>query len=536
MNIVEQYDANNTYYSLEVVATKAVQGMRFETVDNAIYKTKVDFGDGVTKNGTGVVGSSSSVGTSTKNYSEAYTGKIRISNNPKKVKKIVLDFGIDGSSADPDFLNVKNVVLAPDILDHFNEAEYFYFSHYCYGSVNTALQGKVTGEWSGICGNNLKSLELVNCDYPLSDPTFNMNLMPKDSVLEVLKLGSGYSVASSYVSVSGDLENIPSTCKVVYLGGDRPGTSNNVAGIIPNWVEEFSRIGRNTIYGNVSDFSPNLRYINVQGSNTLSGNLSNMPFLKYINISGNNTVGGNLNNILNVEQCILSGQNIVSGSIPNFPNCNYLSVSGNNSLSGSVPSIASLTLMFAIHGNNTIEGALNLPNISLVSISGQNKIASLNLPKVTSVIISGQNIISGDLSAQINQSATNIQITGQNLLSSVSNVFPDATTFIVTGKNLLTGNILDKCPKATSIQIGGENTITYTTRTFPSTMSVLEITGKAALTQQMVDRLLSDLNRDVSIWNGSKKITIKGNSEPPSSDSLSARNSLVLKGVTISTN
>ncbi|WP_374444271.1 hypothetical protein [Epilithonimonas sp.] len=528
MNIVEQYDANNTYYSINIpestqFGTGSYNNIYFGSVDDSIYKTKFSFTDGVSldasKRNNVVV---------FREFSPLFNGKLKIYNNPKKIKEIMLNIGISNYAQ---LGQVKNMEIDSAILDYFSECESFYFYHYCYSNTNTDIfKGKVTGEWATKCGSKLKKFEIGCADYPLTDATFNLNLIPSNSALEVLKPN-----IQSFIIVSGDLSHIPNTCKVVYLGSDKNNSTNSVSGAIPNWIEEFSRPGKNTISGNIAAFSPNLRFLHVEGSNTIGGNLANFPFLTTINVFGNNTIGGNLINVINATTITITGSNNITGVIPNFPNCKSFYISGNNELSGTIPVLQSMS-DFSLSGKNTISGKLDMPNALSVTLHGQNQVSSLNLPKVTSVIISGQNIISGDLSAQINQSATNIQITGQNLISSVSNVFPDATIFIVTGKNLLTGNILDKCPKATNIQIGGENTITYTTRTFPSTMSVLEITGKAALTQQMVDRLLSDLNRDVSIWNGSKKITIKGNSEPPSSDSLSARNSLVLKGVTISTN
>jgi len=534
MNLVEKYDANNSYYPLEVIANKAVQGIRFETIDNNIYKTKVDFGDGTLRNGSGVVGSASFVGTSTKNYLDSYTGKIKIYNNPKQVRKIVLDFGIDGSSADPNFLNVKNSILTPDILDYFNETEYFYFSHYCYGSTHNALQGKVTGEWAGKCGNKLKSLELVNCDYPLSNPTFNLNIIPKNSILEVLKVGSGYSVANNYISVSGDLANIPSTCKVVWLGGDRLGTSNSITGTIPNWVEEFQRLGNNTISGSVLNLNSNMRYLNLQGNNTLKDSLDSFPFMNYFYLSGNNTISGNLINLINSGTIFISGNNTVSGSIPNLTKCTNLRISGNNHISGPVPTLDTIT-QFSISGNNELSDVLDLPNATNVTVSGQNILSDINLPKAIGVVIQGNNTISGDLYKKVNSEAINIQISGFNTISSISGVFTNVIQINLTGNNILTDNILSNFPNATNIQIGGNNTIVYAGKTFPPAMNSIDITGKAALKTDMVNQLLKDLNQ--TTWTGNnKRIIIKGNSQPPSPDVIEIIQSLVSKGISVSTN
>lgn len=528
MNVVEQYDTNNLYYPMNVENCKSLSGISFGTANDAIYKTKLDYGDGSSVNATTI--------TATKTYPDYFTGKIKIYNNRLKVININLNIGTSGGTADPGYLDSKNIELTPAILDYFPNTERFYFNHYAHNMSNANLKGKVTGEWASKCGNKLKSLQLVNCDYPDSNATFELSLIPSDSVLETLYLGFASINTSNKIVVNGNLANLPHTCKIVNLGGDKTGTTNKVSGIIPSWVEEFSRLGRNNISGNITDLSPNLRYLRVDGDNEISGILPSFPFLTYLVLTGNNNVKGYLNGV-NKAITILSitGMNEVSGTIPNFIECTNLTITGNNFLSGEVPVLAKIN-SFNLGGNNTIGGHLNLPNAGSVTVGGQNTISSLNLPKSTGIIISGQNTVHGDLFTQISSNTANIQILGQNTISRISGIFSSATQVNIIGQNSLTEDVLSKFPNASNIQIGGNNTMVYATKTFPSSMSNIDITGKAALTTAMVDQLFIDLNTYVTTWTGSKRITVKGYSQPPSSASASARANLLNKSVQIITN
>ncbi|MFC4686311.1 hypothetical protein ACFO4P_05090 [Epilithonimonas pallida] len=533
MNVIEQYDANNVYYPISVNNCTQIQKLYFGTIDENIYKSKSDWGDGTSNN---VISTSNY---SAKNYSNNYTGKIKIYSNPKKVKEIIFDLGISNLGTETNPLGyIKNVDLTPDILDFFPNCEKLLFNHYCYGSGDLSFQGKVIGEWATKCGNKLKNLELRNNDYPQSNPTFDLNLIPSNSVLESLYLGSGYAVNNSFVNVSGSLNNLPSSCKIIYLGNDKTGTTNSVSGNISPSVEELSRLGRNTISGNINTFSSNFRYLYLLGSNTVSGVLPSFPYLTYINLGGNNTISGNLINISTAGTISITGMNTISGNIPNLPNTTLLTINGSNNLTGSVPVLNSIT-QFTVNGNNTLNGVLNLPNATLITVGGQNTITALNLPKSNGVVISGQNKITGDLFTQINSATSNIQIGGENTISSISGVFSNCSTFSIGGQNTISGDILSKCPNANSIVIAGNNTMNaYNSKTYPSNMGTLDITGLATLSSTMVDQILIDLARDVTNWSGSKRITLKGNCQPPSSASAAARANLTSapKNVTLLTN
>jgi|GEM_PF-2705655 len=529
MNVIEQYDANNNYYPIFCNDSSQLAGVVFGTVDNNIYKTKVDWGDSTTSNqtkGTGI----------TKNYSPNYTGRIKVYNNRLKVTNLLFRLLITPI----DSVVSKNLDIDSSILDYFPNTETIEFNHYAYNSVDPKLKGKVTGEWASKCGNKLKILNLGACDYPSTNATFNFSLIPANSVLQELYLGNLYNVPNAQVIISGSVSNLPATCKIAHLGGDRSSTSNTVSGVIPNTVEEFSRIGRNTISGNIANLNPNLIELNVQGSNTLTGMLVQFSKCLSFQVSGNNTISGNLSNLSSVTNTIsIAGQNTISGSIPANLVCSRLVISGLSNLTGNIPVLSSITNEFNIQGGNTLTGVVNLPNCTSVTLGGQNTVSSLNLPKVLNISIVGQNKVSGDLYSQVNPLLSgSLIIGGQNTVSSISGIFTKATIVNITGNNTISGDFLNKFPVAVVMFIIGNNTVNaYTSRSYSGLiMQGINIQGLATLTTAMVDQIFIDLARDVTTWAGGRIIILKGNCQPPSSDSLAARNSLVLKGVTISTN
>lgn len=533
MNIIEQYDANNVYYPINCVDSNNLVNVTFVSFDDNIYKTKIDCGDGTSVN------ASSSASMYNKNYLTLFNGKIKIYNNPLKIKQVNINLGISNYTVDNPTGVIKNYEINPNILDYFLNCERLFFNHYCYGSNNTSIwKGKVTGEWAVKCGNKLKSLDLRNCDYPNSDPTFNLDLIPSDSVLEYLNLGNGFIVNNGLVTISGSLNNLPSSCKVALLATDKTGTNNTITGVLPNQIEEFERRGRNTITGNLNDVTSELRHLRIEGLNTLSGSL-NFPQLTYLYVTGNNTITGNISNLNpNITYLLIVGNNTISGNIPgNYQNLGSLNISGSNTLTGIFPVLNGL-LNCTITGMNTLTGMLNLPNVTAINIGGNNTISNLNLPEINSLTLGGQNTVSGDLTGKINPNIKSLTVSGNNTISSISGSFNSLLSFYVSGNNALTGNILSKIPNAQSITLSGQNTVNaYSTKSYPSTMNNIDLTGQAALTSAMVDQIFIDLDRDTITWNGVKRITIKGNSQPPSSASLAARSNLITnKGVTIITN
>ncbi|SHK28174.1 hypothetical protein [Epilithonimonas mollis] len=203
MNAVEQYEANNVYFPMNLDNCSNLAGLLFSTINTSIYKTKIDWGDGSTTEGTT---------NSSKIFSPSFTGKMKIYGNRLKINNIRFSLGISSYTNDFPTGSIKNIELTPIILDFFPNTEYLYFLHYCYGNTDSnVFKGKVTGEWAVKCGSKLKNLELTACDYPNSNSTFNFDLIPIDSVLEVLKLGDNYTSGSSTVIVSGNISNLPST-------------------------------------------------------------------------------------------------------------------------------------------------------------------------------------------------------------------------------------------------------------------------------------------------------------------------------------
>ncbi|WP_312769268.1 hypothetical protein [Epilithonimonas sp.] len=498
MNIVEQYEAHNSYYAIDCIDSthfgNGNNGPYFLSFDDAIYKTKFSFTDGVSINGT----KGSYV---VRNFNPLFNGKIKIFNNPKKIKEISINIGLSNYNEQTQTGTVRNLAIDSNILDYFTECESFYLVHYCYGSNNTDIyKGKITGEWATKCGDKLKKLDLHQVDYPLTTASFNLNLLPSNSVLEYLRTGQlATNTGNSYLNVSGDLSYIPTSCKIINLGGDRPNTTNNITGAIPVWVEEFSRLGRNTIGQNLSTLNPYIRHLSLQGSNVLSGSIPPIwtNSLNYLKILGKNTI---------------------SGTIPDLSLCSTIHIEGNNTLSGNIPVLQACKEL-TIRGNNNMSGSIDIDTY---------------LPSIDTLIIGGNNTIAGVI--KTTDKKFTVAITGNNTISAIG-FLPNCTSFTISGKNTLTGNIFSLIPSATTINITGNNTLNgYSSQSFKANMSYVNIAGRAVLTQSMVDQLLTDLAATSWLSNGTKVISIKGSCAAPSSAGLAKIEVLREKGVVVAVN
>lgn len=472
MNPIQQFNELNQQFSLDFTEGTRQGSIGLEFTNNSIYKAKANFVDGSVSNSiTNTFNGQSSAVNST--YNTVQYGHTRIFCNKAQITGLSIDLGISASTNDPS--NARNIIIDSKFLKQFPRLKKFYFRHYAYNNSYTYLKGKVTGDWSDNFSPEMEYFEMSSVDYPNSTASFNLNNIPGNSKLQYLALG-GYApaAANSNVTVSGDLNHIPTSCTTVILGSDRSGTTNSVSGMIPNWVTYFSRIGRNTITADVNQLNDNLQYLSVSGNNSLSGNLKSFPLCTVFSVQGNNTI---------------------SGTIQIMPVCTYFSVMGSNcKISGLL--------------NNDI----NLPNAETINVTGINMLSGVikTSSKITTLNIAGNN-----------------QIEGLELLS-------NCISFTLQGNNTISGNPFQYLPKARTIVIQGNNRInTYTSRTYP-TMSRFILQGLAELDQAKVDMLLKDLSE--AEWASSGAICIiQGNCQPPSNVGKTYATVIANKGVSVTT-
>jgi len=488
MNPIQQFnEANNCFY-LDFTGGTFNESIGVTFSDNSVYKAKSNGVSNAVKNATTIFPA-----TIDGRITNSASGYSRIFCNKSQVTGISIDLGISGAGGAIDY---RNINLDASFMKQFPKLKKFYFKHYAYSRNEPYLNGKVTGDWAENLPTDLEILNLEAIDYPNSNATFDINNISAGSKLkEVVFANFTSTVLNSYLTVNGDLSKIPASCNKLMLGGDRTSAgTNNVTGAIPAWVEEFSRIGRNNINQNLSTLNPYIRHLSLEGSNVLSGSIPSTWYnsLKYLRVLGNN---------------------IISGTIPSMSLCTNIYVAGKNELSGSIPSLPICTSFF-VQGNNSLSGEIKNDE---------------NLPLVIDIDISGLNEVSGTIESS--SKLETVTISGNNTISGLG-LLPKCVRFSVSGKNFITGNPFQYLPMAKSISITGLNKINnYVSKNFPADMSLINISGRAALTQSMVDQLLSDLAN--TTWVGTKRITIKGLCEAPSQLGLSMIQKLLLeRGVT----
>ena len=93
--------------------------------------------------------------------------------------------------------------------------------------------------------------------------------------------------------------------------------------------------GSNTISGDTSDLPTSLEKLYIDGDNTISGNTTGLPSgLTNLLIRGNNTISGNVNNLpTGLVQTVIEGYNTMNGDFADIPpNSTNNSILGSNTI------------------------------------------------------------------------------------------------------------------------------------------------------------------------------------------------------------
>jgi len=182
-------------------------------------------------------------------------------------------------------------------------------------------------------------------------------------------------------------------------------TSSNNAATAAVSTEDFARdmvyfycAGSNTISGDLSDLPSELTYFHCQGYNTISGDLSDLPSeLTYFRCQGYNTISGDLSGLpseLTYFYC--TGPNTVSGDLSGLPSeLTYFRCQGYNTISGDLSDLPSELTYFYCTGSNTVSGDLSdLPSeLTYFRCAGSNTISDYTAPHTWSNSINYINLI-----------------------------------------------------------------------------------------------------------------------------------------------
>lgn len=146
-----------------------------------------------------------------------------------------------------------------------------------------------------------------------------------------------------------------------------------------NHLESTNIDGKTAFGGRVHGFSNALTYLNVGGTNTLSGSVAGLTALTFLNVQGNNTLSGSVASLTALTYLNVQGGNTLSGSVSGLTALTFLYVIGSNTLSGAVTGLTALTYL-NVGGSNTISGSVaGLTALTLLNVGGSNTITGWEL-------------------------------------------------------------------------------------------------------------------------------------------------------------
>jgi len=114
----------------------------------------------------------------------------------------------------------------------------------------------------------------------------------------------------------------------------------------------------------------------IYGYNTISGNTIGLPNASdNLEINGLNTISGNISNVYHSKAIVIGGNNTISGDTSGFTSpTSVVNIGGSNTISGDVVRLPSSLREFTVLGNSTISGnTLDIPSgITFMSLTGSS--------------------------------------------------------------------------------------------------------------------------------------------------------------------
>jgi len=226
------------------------------------------------------------------------------------------------------------------------------------------------------------------------------------------------------------------------------------------FLTEIDFISQSNIFFDVKDLPQGIESVRLfEVSNTITGDIKYLPLsLTYIEVEGSNTISGNTQSIANhvFEYFILRGNNTITGDIRFFP--------------------ATIVVDLIIHGSNTVSG-------SIFNIRAT--------PNYLSLL--GSNIVSGN-TRDVPEQVLAMDFIGQNTLKGSVQVFiPSVYALQMAGESTTYGDVGKTPEDLIVLVIGGNGTpLSYTTKTWAPEMRLISL--NQGLNTSEIDQLLIDLS------------------------------------------
>jgi len=226
------------------------------------------------------------------------------------------------------------------------------------------------------------------------------------------------------------------------------------------FLTEIDFISQSNIFFDVKDLPQGIESVRLfDVSNTITGDIKYLPLsLTYIEVEGSNTISGNTQSIANhvFESFILRGNNTITGDIRFFP--------------------ATIVVDLVIHGSNTVSG-------SIFNIRAT--------PNYLSLL--GSNIVSGN-TRDVPEQVLAMDFIGQNTLKGSVQVFiPSVYALQMAGESTTYGDV-GKTPEDLIVLVirGNGTPLSYTTKTWAAEMRLISL--NQGLNTSEIDQLLIDLS------------------------------------------
>jgi len=214
---------------------------------------------------------------------------------------------------------------------------------------SNTISGSTTGLPTGLTTMELAGLNTISGDssgFPRTLTVLSLrgNATPSGSIANLPTGATSFNFAC-FDTFSGDVSTIT-------------GITGLTSFVVENSLASFPG---NTITGNINNLRKSISTLNIAGSNTIFGNIANMPTgstsstAGYFNIRGVNTISGNTANIsTRFSNFILGGVNTLSGTTYDIPsNATVILIGGNNTISGDLDGVSHAQYI-DIGGLNTI--------------------------------------------------------------------------------------------------------------------------------------------------------------------------------------
>jgi len=244
--------------------------------------------------------------------------------------------------------------------------------------------------------------------------------------------------------------------------------------------------GSNTLSGDVQYLPANLTYLYVTGSNTLSGDVVGLPRgMTSFNLGGNNTITGDVVGLPTTLTVLNLGNNNLTGSIINLPRALItITVGGNIALSGDVKNLPTGVQIVVLNGPVAIISTTTILPTPLSDI----KISNMTTASVDDVLeamaanvldtkpLSNRIITLNGGTAQPRSTASDAAVT------TLTTATPPYTVTTIPPTNLITGSDLISDPVGTV----GSSTVSHATETVTGLGSINVVTWVQATTADII--------------------------------------------------